>query len=103
MPEKSPTPDEKLQEEFNRWAAAGEGPRMEQHHLDITAKTIRRMTLRPGERVLGLGGGAGWATPPQAPRAGQGRDGFGQVVGVDLSDEMVREAREGSKDFENVL
>ncbi len=26
MPEKPPTPDEKLQQEFNRWAAAGEGP-----------------------------------------------------------------------------
>jgi hypothetical protein len=36
MPDKSLTPDEKLQQEFNRWAAAGEGPKMESHHLDIT-------------------------------------------------------------------
>ena len=62
MPERPLTPDEKLQQEFNRWAAAGEGPKMESHHLDITAKTIRRMNLRPGERVLDLGCGSGWAT-----------------------------------------
>ena len=36
MPDKPPTPDEKLQLEFNRWAAAGEGAKMENHHLDIT-------------------------------------------------------------------
>jgi ubiquinone/menaquinone biosynthesis C-methylase UbiE len=58
MPEKSLTPDEKLQQEFNRWAVAGEGAKMEGHHLDITAKTIRRMNLRPGERVLDLGCGS---------------------------------------------
>jgi hypothetical protein len=33
--------DERLQQEFNRWAAAGEGEKMEHHHLDITQKTIR--------------------------------------------------------------
>src|SRR6202522_1738201 len=103
MPEKSPTPDEKLQEEFNRWAAAGEGPKMEQHHLDITAKTIRRMSLRPGERVLDLGCGSGWATRLLARLVGEGPDGFGQVVGIDVSDEMIREARAASKDFDNVL
>src|ERR1700733_15188297 len=58
MPEKSLSTDEKLQQEFNRWAAAGEGPKMENHHLDITAKTIRRMNLRPGERVLYVWGSA---------------------------------------------
>src|SRR6266436_6541087 len=29
--------------------------------------------------------------------------GFGQVVGLDISDEIVRQAREASKDFENIL
>src|ERR1700678_3012191 len=103
MPEKSLTPDEKLQQEFNRWAAAGEGPKMENHHLDITAKTIRRMNLRPGERVLDLGCGSGWATRLLARLVGEGPDGFGQVVGLDVSDEMIREARAASKDFDNVL
>ena len=62
MHEKSPTPDEQLQREFNRWAEAGEGEKMQNHHLDITEKTLRLMDLRPGERVLDLGCGSGWAT-----------------------------------------
>lgn len=95
--------DEKLQQEFNRWAEAGEGPKMEQHHLDITEKTIRRMNLRPGERVLDLGCGSGWATRLLARIVGEGPEGFGQVVGVDVSDEMIRVARAESKDFENVM
>jgi len=95
--------DEKLQHEFNRWAEAGEGPKMEQHHLDITEKTIRRMNLRPGERVLDLGCGSGWATRLLARIVGDGPEGFGQVVGVDVSDEMIRVARAESKDFENVM
>src|SRR6202162_17090 len=103
MPDKSQTPDEKLQHEFNRWAGEGEGEKMERHHLDITEKTIRLMNLRPGERVLDLGCGSGWATRLLARLVGEGREGFGQVVGLDVSDEMVRLAREASIDFENIL
>ena len=103
MAEKPLSPDEKLQQEFNRWADAGEGPKMENHHLDITEKTLRLMELRPGERVLDLGCGSGWATRLLARMVGEGPEGFGQVVGVDVSDEMIRQARESSKDFENVL
>jgi arsenite methyltransferase len=103
MPDKPLIPDELLQQEFNRWAAAGEGPKMGQHHLDITSKTIRRMDLRPGERVLDLGCGSGWATRLLARLVGEGPDGFGQVVGLDVSDEMIREARAASKDFDNIL
>jgi arsenite methyltransferase len=103
MPEKPQSSDEKLQQEFNRWAAAGEGPKMQQHHLNITEKTIRLMNLRPGERVLDLGCGSGWATRLLARLVGDGPEGFGQVVGLDVSDEMVRLARESSKDFENIL
>src|ERR1035438_4254955 len=45
MPEKSLTPDEKLQQEFNRWAAAGEGPKMENHNLALTPKPIAKRDL----------------------------------------------------------
>src|SRR5205807_52 len=85
------------------WAAAGEGPKMENHHLDITEKTLCLMNLRPGERVLDLGCGSGWATRLLARLVGDGPEGFGQVVGLDVSDEMVRQAREASKDFENIM
>jgi ubiquinone/menaquinone biosynthesis C-methylase UbiE len=103
MTERQQTPDEKLQEEFNRWAEAGEGPKMENHHLDITEKTIRLMELRLGERVLDLGCGSGWATRLLARIVADGPEGFGQVVGVDISDEMIRQARAASKDFEKVM
>lgn len=103
MSDKTPTPDERLQNEFNRWAQAGEGEKMERHHLDITEKTIRLMDLRPGERVLDLGCGSGWATRLLARLVAEGPEGFGQVVGIDVSDEMIRQARAASKDFENIL
>src|SRR5271155_3841225 len=103
VPETKPTSDEILQQEFNRWAEAGEGEKMEQHHLDITGKTIRLMDLRPGDRVLDLGCGSGWATRLLARLVTDGPEGFGQVVGVDVSDEMIRQARAASKDFENIL
>ena len=103
MSDKPQSPDDRLQQEFNRWAAAGEGPKMENHHLDITEKTIRLMDLRRGERVLDLGCGSGWATRLLARFVGEGPAGFGQVVGVDVSDEMVRLARESSKEFDNIL
>src|SRR4051795_7543980 len=100
MPDKLPTPDEKLQQEFNKWAAAGEGPKMRNHHLDITEKTLRLMDLRSGERVLDLGCGSGWATRMLARLVGEGPQGFGQVVGLDISDEMIRQARADSREFE---
>jgi ubiquinone/menaquinone biosynthesis C-methylase UbiE len=97
------SPDKRLQEEFNRWAEQGRGEEMERHHLDIAEKTVRLMDLRPGERVLDLGCGAGWATRLLARMVADGPAGFGQVVGVDVSDEMIRRARQASKDFENVM
>jgi ubiquinone/menaquinone biosynthesis C-methylase UbiE len=92
--------DERLQQEFNRWAVEGEGEKMERHHLDITEKTIRLMDLRPGERVLDLGCGAGWATRLLARRVAD-PDGSGKVVGLDVSDEMIQRAQAMPAEFGN--
>ena len=96
------SPDDRLQQEFNRWAEEGEGAKMERHHLDITQKTMRLMDLRQGERVLDLGCGSGWATQLLARVVGEGPQGFGQVVGIDISDEMVRQASAQSGEIANI-
>jgi ubiquinone/menaquinone biosynthesis C-methylase UbiE len=93
--------DERLQQEFNRWAVEGEGEKMERHHLDITGKTIRLMDLRPGDRVLDLGCGAGWATRLLARRV-EDQDGSGRVIGLDVSDEMIRRAQAMPSEFANI-
>lgn len=97
------TPDEILREEFNRWAEAGRGEEMENHHLYITEQTVRHMQLHPGERVLDLGCGTGWATRLLARLVAGGPSNSGQVVGLDVSDEMVRRAREQSQETDNVM
>ncbi len=96
-------PDEILRQEFNAWAAAGRGEEMEQHHISIAEQTIRRMALKPGERVLDLGCGVGWATRILARLVADGPEGSGQVVGIDVSDEMISRARAASREFENVM
>ncbi len=95
--------DEKLRQEFNEWAVAGRGPEMERHHLSIAEQAIRRMALRAGERVLDLGCGTGWASRLMARLVAEGPPSFGQVVGLDISDEMIARAREASRDFDNLL
>jgi ubiquinone/menaquinone biosynthesis C-methylase UbiE len=100
--DKSQSPEVLLQQEFNRWADNGEGAKMERHHFDITEKTIRLMDLRPEERILDLGCGSGWATRLLARMAGKAPPDSSQVVGVDISDEMIRQARDDSKEFDKV-
>ncbi len=91
---------ENLRSEFNEWAADGRGEEMEEHHSSIAEQTIERMALQPGERVLDLGCGAGWATRLLA-RDVEG--GPGMAVGHDISDEMIARARATSNGIENVL
>ncbi len=92
--------NEKLRSEFNQWALQGRGEEMENHHIFIAEQTIAGMALKPGERVLDLSCGVGWATRllAQAVEGGQG-----MAVGVDVSDEMIARARSASRDVENVL
>jgi ubiquinone/menaquinone biosynthesis C-methylase UbiE len=92
--------NENLRIEFNRWAEQGRGEEMEAHHGNIATQTIARMALQPGDRVLDLGCGSGWATRLLA-RAVEG--GPGMAVGQDVSEEMIARARAASVHVENVL
>src|SRR6185369_10567571 len=94
--------DEKLRQEFNSWASDGRGEEMESHHISIAEQTIAKMDLKPGDRVLDLGCGAGWATRIVA-KAVSGKRGEqeGSAIGLDVADEMIARARAGSKEVEN--
>ncbi len=94
--------DERMRREFNEWAEAGRGEEMEQHHISITQQTLAMMGLKPGERVLDLGCGAGWASRLLA-QAVSCADKPGQVIGLDVSDEMIRRARAGSTEYDNLM
>lgn len=89
--------DEQLRTEFNEWARAGKGPEMERGHRPVGEQAIARMNVPADARVLDVGCGSGWATRLLADYAGDGR-----VTGIDISDEMVRVARESSQAYANV-
>ena len=89
--------DQKLQQEFNQWASAGRGDAMEDHHSDITDQTLAVMELQPSDRVLDLGCGTGWASRRLAKMAPNG-----EVVGIDVADEMLRRAQQASTGISNV-
>lgn len=88
---------EQLRTEFNEWARAGKGESMERGHRPVGEQAIARMNVPPDARVLDVGCGSGWATRLLADYASQGR-----VTGIDISDEMVRLARESSATHANV-
>lgn len=91
------TADERLRVEFNDWAKAGKGPSMEKGHRPVGEQAIESMNIHEDARVLDVGCGSGWASRLMADKAHSGR-----VVGIDISDEMVRVAQESSRAFPNV-
>jgi SAM-dependent methyltransferase len=96
MPE--PNLNESLREEFNRWAEAGRGEGMEEDHLPITLPVLDLMNLAPDDNVADVGCGAGWLARLLSERVPEGR-----VVGIDISDEMVRRSRRNYVDLENTM
>lgn len=71
---------------------------MEQDHLPIALPVLDRMHLTPDENVLDVGCGAGWLARLIAEQLPEGR-----VVGVDVSDEMIRRARRNNSGLENTM
>ena len=88
--------DEQLRSEFNEWARAGKGEGMEKGHGPVGKQAIQLMRVPADARVLDVGCGSGWATRLLAGYAING-----QVTGIDISDEMIRVARESSGAFPN--
>ena len=91
------TSDEQLRVEFNEWARAGKGDSMERGHRPVGEQAIARMRVPAAAHVLDVGCGSGWAARLLAKQAIAGH-----VIGIDVSDEMVRVAREQSRDFANL-
>ena len=89
---------EKLRAEFNQWALDGRGAELESHHLAFVESTIELMAIQPRDRCLEVGCGEGWASRLLAQRVPEG-----SVVGLDVSDEMVRNARAKSAACENLM
>jgi len=94
----TPDPNEALRQEFNRWAEAGRGEHMEEDHLPIVLPVLDEFGIAPHDNVLDMGCGAGWFTRLLAERVPEGR-----VVGMDISDEMIRRARRNYVDVENAM
>jgi arsenite methyltransferase len=90
--------NEMLRAEFNLWADDGRGEGMEEDHLPITLPVLNLMQIAPDDNVLDVGCGAGWLAGLLAERVPQGR-----VVGMDISDEMVRRARRKYVAHENTM
>jgi ubiquinone/menaquinone biosynthesis C-methylase UbiE len=91
-------PDVRLRHEFNRWAQKGLGDSMEVVHRWVAERTIPNMSLVSGDCVLDLGCGDGWASRLMAEHL----NGLGRVVGLDVSDEMIRRARIKNSNAENL-
>jgi SAM-dependent methyltransferase len=92
------TQSEQLRAEFNRWAEAGRGEGMERDHLPIVLPMLAQMGMSAAENILDLGCGSGWLSKLIAGEVSDGR-----VVGVDVSDEMVRLARRACADLPNAM
>ncbi|MFB6267789.1 MAG: class I SAM-dependent methyltransferase [Halodesulfurarchaeum sp.] len=74
--------------EFDAWAADGRDRGMAERHWHTAKHALARMPIEPGDRVLDLGTGSGYAL-----RALLERD-IGRGYGLDGSPAMVERARE---------
>ena len=71
---------------------------MEQDHLPIALPVLEKMHLAAHDNVLDVGCGSGWLSRRISKLVPEGR-----MVGMDISDEMIRVARRTSLDQDNIL
>ncbi len=82
-----------VREEFDRWAAEGRDRGMEDRHWHTAKHALARMPVEPGDTVLDLGCGSGYAA-----RALREADDAGRAYGLDGAPEMVGNARDYTDD-----
>jgi ubiquinone/menaquinone biosynthesis C-methylase UbiE len=71
---------------------------MEQDHLPITLPVLSKMRLAASDNVLDVGCGSGWLSRRIGKTVSEGR-----LVGMDISDEMIRIARRNGADQHNLM
>jgi arsenite methyltransferase len=81
--------DDKTIEIFDVWAENGRDGGMEEGHGDTVEQVIEGMEIAPGEKILDLGCGNGWATRILA----QTNVGT-QAIGIDAAPRMIARADE---------
>ena len=74
---------------FDQWAREGKDAGMEEGHSDVVAQVMETMNIRPGDQILDLGCGNGWATRLLAQKAPGA-----QAIGIDAAPEMIARAEE---------
>jgi SAM-dependent methyltransferase len=89
---------DRIRREFNQWATTGRGRGIEKSHWETTRQLIELMEIGEYDNVMDLGCGVGWASRVLAQKAARGL-----VLGVDLSDQMVLQARKGYRNPHNVM
>jgi len=89
---------EQIRREFNRWAESGRGRGLEKGHWETTRELIELMTVDEYDNVADLGCGTGSATRVLAQKASRGI-----VLGIDLSDRMILQARREYRNPHNAL
>lgn len=89
---------EQIRREFNRWADLGRWRGLEKSHWETTRQIIDLMNPDEHDNIVDLGCGVGWATRVLAQKASRGI-----VLGIDLSDRMIAQARTGYRNPHNAL
>ena len=89
---------EKLREEFNQWVQDGRSSGLESHHRSFVEDMAPLMGIGNRDRILEIGCGEGWASRLLSSLVPEGL-----VVGLDVSDEMIRKARAASAAHDNIL
>jgi len=95
------TSPERLQEEFDRWAREGWGADLEIYNRSLLEIAAALTELKQGAKILDLSCGSGLAARLIAERAAKEAVSV-SVTGVDISEGMLKLARNASSGYRNI-